>query len=100
MNALGESGTDTQALESTLRELLAPERLPDYIKSARYELSADQYGEPAVRVFLGITPETDIILSKDKMKLKAYSDFKHGLARKILQLESGYFPFIRLVEAA
>jgi hypothetical protein len=100
MNALGEPGTDTQALESTLRELLAPERLPGYIKSARYELSADQYGEPAVRIYLAITSETDQVLSKDKIQLKAYSAFKQSLARKILRLESGYFPFIRLVEAA
>jgi hypothetical protein len=100
MNTLDDSGTDTQALESTLRELLAPERLPSYIKSSRYELSADQYGEPAVRIYLAITSETDQLLSKDRAKLKAYSAFKQDLASRILRLESGYFPFIRLVEAA
>ena len=100
MNTIGDAGTDTQLLEGTLRELLAPERLPSYIKSARYELSTDQYGEPAVRIYLAITPETDQLLSKDKKKLKAYGAFTDDLSSRILKLESGYFPFIRLVEAA
>jgi hypothetical protein len=91
---------DTQELERHLRELLEPSRLPSYIESARYELGTDHIGEPAVRVFLAITPETDLLLSKDKVKLKAYSDFKNDLSSRILKLESGYFPFIRLVEAA
>jgi hypothetical protein len=91
---------DTQELERHLRELIAPSRLPGYIKSARYELGTDHIGEPAVRVFLAITPETDLLLSKDKVKLKAYSKFKDDLSSRILKLESGYFPFIRLVEAA
>lgn len=100
MNANGETATDTQELERHLRALLAPDRLPSYIKSARYELGTDHIGEPAVRVFLAITPETDVIFSNDKAKLKAYSDYKHDLSSRILKLESGYFPFIRLVEAA
>jgi hypothetical protein len=100
MNANGETGTDTQDLERYLDELLAPERLPGYIASARYELGTDHIGEPAVRIFLAITPETDVILSKDKAKLKEYSDYKSDLSSRILKLESGYFPFIRLVEAA
>lgn len=91
---------DTQELERHLSELLAPERLPSYIKSARYEIGTDHIGEPAVRIFLAITPETDLLLSNDKAKLKAYGDFKDGLSSRILKLESGYFPFIRLVEAA
>lgn len=91
---------DTQELERLLRELLVPDRLPDYIKSARYELSTDHYGDPMVRIYLTISPETDRILSKDKKKLKEYSAFKQDLASQILRLESGYFPFIRLVEAA
>ncbi len=100
MNANGEAAADTQELERHLSELLAPARLPSYIKSARYELGTDHTGEPAARIFLAITPETDVILSKDKAKLKAYSDYKLELRSRILQLESGYFPFIRLVEAA
>jgi hypothetical protein len=100
MNVQGEIGTDTQELEQHLRELLAPERLPSYIKSARYELGTDHIGEPAVRIFLAITPETDLLLSNDKAKLKAYGDFTDELGSTILKLESGYFPFIRLVEAA
>jgi hypothetical protein len=100
MNASGEAEVDTRELERHLRKLLAPSRLPSYIKSARYELGTDHIGEPAVRIFLAITPETDIVLSNDKAKLKAYSDFKRDLSSRILKLESGYFPFIRLVEAA
>jgi DNA primase large subunit len=100
MNTQEEAGMDKQELERLLRELLAANRLPSYIKSARYEFSTDQYGEPAVRIFLTITPETDEILSKDKTKLKDYSDYKQNLAGQILKLESGYFPFIRLVEAS
>ena|ERR1035438_8428986 len=100
MNAQEETWMDTQELERLLRELLAPARLPSYIKSARYELGTDHIGEPAVRIYLAITPETDIFLSKDKTKLKAYSDYKDDLSSRILKLESGYFPFVRLVEAA
>jgi len=100
MNAYGGIATDTQELERLLRKLLAPSRLPSYIKSARYELGTDHIGEPAVRVFLAITPETDVLLSNDKIKLKAYGDYKDDLSARILKLESGYFPFIRLVEAA
>jgi hypothetical protein len=100
MNAHGETATDTQELERLLRKLLAPSRLPSYINSARYELGTDHIGEPAVRVFLEITPETDVLLSKDKVKLKAYSDYKDELSSRILNIESGYFPYIRLVEAA
>lgn len=100
MNANEETAMETQELERHLRELLASDRLPAYIRSARYELGTDHIGEPAVRIFLAITPETDVILSKDKAKLKAYSDFKHDLSSRILKLDSGYFPFIRLVEAA
>jgi hypothetical protein len=100
MNASEEAGTDTQELEQHLRELLAPDRLPSYIKSARYELGTDHIGEPAVRIFLAITPETDVLLSNDKAKLKAYSEYSRDLSSRILKLESGYFPFVRLVEAA
>jgi hypothetical protein len=100
MNALGEPGTDTQALESTLRELLAPERLPDYIKFARYELGTDHTGEPAVRVFLGIEPKMLAILEKDKEQRGKYIEFSDDLSFKILRLESGYFPYIRMAEAA
>jgi hypothetical protein len=100
MNTQGEAVYDTQELERTLRELLAPERLPDYVLSARYELSTDQYGEPAVRIYLAISPESDQMLSNDKEKLEEYSLFKQDLARRILELDSGYFPFIRMVEAA
>jgi hypothetical protein len=91
---------DTEELERTLRELLAPERLPDYIQSARYELSTDQWGEPLVRIYLAITPETDETLFRNKQKLEAYSVYKQDLAKRIIRLESGYLPFIRLVEAA
>lgn len=90
----------TEELERTLRELLAPERLPDYIQSARYELSTYHYGDPLVRIYLTITQKTDEILSKNETKLKEYSEYKQELANQILRLESGYFPFIRLVEAA
>jgi hypothetical protein len=100
MNASEEAGTDTKELELHLRELLAPDRLPSYIKSARYELGTDHTGDPVVRIFLAISPETDVLLSNDKAKLKAYSDFSRDLSFRILKLESGYFPFVRLVEAA
>jgi len=100
MNTQQETGMDTRELERLLSELLAPERLPDYIKSARYELGTDHIGEPAVRIFLAITPETDIQLSKDTAKRKVYSDYMDDLTSRILKLESGYFPFVRLVEAA
>jgi len=100
MNASGETVMDTQELERRLQELLAPGQLPSYVTSARYELGTDHIGEPAVRIFLEITPETDLLLSRDKAKRKAYSDYQDDLGSKILKLESGYFPFIRLVEAA
>jgi hypothetical protein len=100
MNVPGDAVMDTQELERTLRELLAPDRLPDYIESARYELGTDHLGEPAVRIFLGISSQTDILLSKDKARRKLYSDFTDDLSSRILKLESGYFPFIRLVDAA
>jgi len=91
---------DTEELERVLRELLAPECLPAYIESARYELSTDQWGEPLVRIYLAITAETDEILYKNDKKLEEYSAYKQDLASRIIRLESGYFPFIRLVEAA
>ena len=61
-----QPASDTEELERTLRELLAPERLPDYIKSARYELSTDQWGEPLARIYLAITPETDKLFFKNR----------------------------------
>jgi len=89
MNANGETATDTEELERYLRELLAPDKLPSYVKSARYELGTDHIGEPAIRIFLAITPETDVILSKDKTKLKEYSKYADALSAQILKLESG-----------
>jgi hypothetical protein len=100
MNTIGDAGTDTQLLEGTLRELLAPERLPSYIKSARYELGTDHIGEPAVRIYLEIAPKFLAILEKDKVQRDEYSKFCDDLSFKILELESGYFPFIRMAEAA
>ncbi len=100
MNVQGETGMDTQELEEHLRELLAPERLPSYIKSARYELGTDHIGEPAVRIFLAIEPAVLTILENDKAKRDEYSRFSLDLSRKILRLGSGYFPFIRMAEAA
>ena len=100
MSALGESGTDTRELERTLQELLAANRLPPYIKSARYELGTDHIGEPAVRIFLAIESEMLLRMEKDKAQRDEYSKFSEDLAFKILNLESGYFPFIRMAEAA
>jgi len=91
---------DTQELERTLHELLAANRLPPYINSARYELGTDHIGEPAVRIFLEIAPETATRMEKDKALREEYNNFHTDLAFKILNLESGYFPFIRLAEAA
>jgi len=100
MNANGDTGTDTEELERHLQELLAPSRLPANVKSARYELGTDHIGEPAVRVFLEIEPKFLTILEKDKAQLDELGKFRQDLAFKILKLESGYFPFIRLAEAA
>lgn len=100
MSSIGEIGTDTRELERALRELLAPEQLPHYIKSARYELGTDHIGEPAVRIYLGIEPETSARMEKDKALRDEYSNFHTDLAFKIIDLQSGYFPFIRLAEAA
>jgi len=98
----GESQTamETKDLERHLRKLLAPSRLPRSIKSARYELGTDHIGEPAVRIFLEIDPEFAVILEKDKAQRDNLSNFRQDLTSKILELESGYFPFIRLAEAA
>ena len=89
MNANGETATGTEELERYLRELLAPSRLPSYVQSARYELGTDYIGEPAIRIFLAITPETEAILSKDKTKPKEYSKHADALSAQILKLESG-----------
>jgi len=90
----------TQELERALRELLATDHIPGWIKSARYELGTDHIGEPAVRIFLEIEPATATRMEKDKVLLDDYNNFHENLAFKILNLESGYFPFIRLAEAA
>jgi len=100
MNTQGETGMDTQELEQHLRELLAAKRLPSFIKSARYELGTDHIGEPAVRIYLEIEPEVATLLEKDKTQRDEYSEFCQNLTSKILRLESGYFPFIRMAEAA
>lgn len=91
---------DTQELERHLRELLAASRLPENVKSARYELGTDHTGEPAVRIYLEIVPEYLTILEKDKAQRDELGKFRQDLAFEILRLESGYFPFIRLAEAA
>lgn len=91
---------DTQELNRALHELLASDRLPSFIKSARYELGKDHIGEPAVRIFLMIEPELLTRMEKDKAQRDEYSKFSEDLAFKVLDLESGYFPFIRLAEAA
>ena len=100
MSAYGQTGSDTQELEQALRRFLAPDRLPPYIKSARYELGADHIGEPAVRIFLEIDPEAAAQLEKDQTELDKYSEYRQSLMDEILKLDSGYFPFIRLAEAA
>jgi hypothetical protein len=99
MNANRETVTDTQELERHLRELLAPSRLPANVKSARFELGTDHTGEPAVRIFLDIEPKFLAILEKDKAERDKLGKFRQDLTSKILELESGYFPFIRLAEA-
>ena len=91
---------DEQDFERHLRELLAPGQLPDYVKAARYELGTDHIGEPAVRIYIEIEPQFAITLEKDKEKRDEYSRFSQNLSSQILKLESGYFPFIRLAEAA
>ena len=91
---------DTQELEQRLRELLEPNRLPANVKSARYELGTDHIGEPAVRIFLEIEPRFLTVLEKDKAQRDELGKFRQDLTSKILELESGYFPFIRLAEAA
>ena len=100
MNANGETATDTQELERQLRKLLAPIRLPANVKSARYELGTDHTGEPAVRIFLDIEPEYLLVLENDKAKRDELSKYRQSLTNQILRLGSGYFPFIRLAEAA
>jgi hypothetical protein len=91
---------DAKELERHLRELLAPGRLPPNVKSARFELGTDHIGEPAVRIFLEIEPKNLTILEKEKAQRDELGRFHQDLAFKILRLESGYFPFIRLAEAA
>jgi hypothetical protein len=39
-------------------------------------------------------------MERDKALLEEYNRFHEDLAFKILNLRSGYFPFIRLAEAA
>lgn len=91
---------DTQELERHLREMLEPSRLPANVKSARFELGTDHIGEPAVRIFLEIEPEFLTVLEKDKAQRDELGKFRQELTSRILELESGYFPFIRLAEAA
>jgi hypothetical protein len=98
MSTPTQPATDTEELESALRQLLAKERLPDYIQSARYELSTDHYGDPMVRIYLDVTPENALILEKDKAKLSKYSEYKQRLRSQVLKLETDYFPLIRMVE--
>jgi len=91
---------DVQELERHLQQLLEPDRLPANIKSARFELGTDHIGEPAIRVYLEIEPDVLAILEKDKERRDELGRFRQDLASRILELESGYFPFIRLSEAA
>jgi hypothetical protein len=100
MNVQGETGMDTQELERHLSELLAPSKLPANVKSARFELGTDHTGDPAVRIFLEIEPKFLTILEKDKAQRDELSKYRQNLTNQILRLESGYFPFIRLAEAA
>ncbi|MGA7339381.1 MAG: hypothetical protein WBE72_24230 [Terracidiphilus sp.] len=100
MNGDSQTAMETQEFERHLRELLAPSRLPANVKSARYELGTDHIGEPAVKIYLEIEPEFAARLEKDKTLREGLSKFRQGLTSQILKLESGYFPFIRLAEAA
>jgi hypothetical protein len=90
MNGNANIAMETEEFERHLRELLAPNRLPANVKSARYELGTDHIGEP----------EFAALLEKDKKLRDELGKFREGLTSKILELESGYFPFIRLAEAA
>jgi hypothetical protein len=100
MNGDSQFAMETQEFERNLRELLAPSRLPANVKSARYELGTDHIGEPAVRIYLEIDSDFAAILEKDKASRDELGEFRQNLTSQILKLQSGYFPFIRLAEAA
>ncbi|MGB6687605.1 MAG: hypothetical protein WBE76_07160 [Terracidiphilus sp.] len=100
MSEQSQTASDTKRLEEVLRELLSPARLPLNVKSARYELGTDHIGEPAVRIYLEIESAVATALEKDKAQRDELSKFRQNLTKQILELESGYFPFIRLAEAA
>ena len=91
---------DEQEFEPKLRELLASLELPSSVSTTRYEIVIDHVGEPAVRVFLVLDPDFAANFDKEKLRRKELQQFSFELSSKILELESGYFPFVRLDEAA
>jgi hypothetical protein len=95
-----ENPMDEQEFEPKLRELLASLELPSSVSTTRYEIGIDHVGEPAVRVFLVLDPDFAANFDKEKLRRKELQQFSFELSSKILELESGYFPFVRLDEAA
>ena len=91
---------ETEKLKQVLDELLAPERLPSDVKSARFEFGTDHVGEPAIKIFLGIEPGATAALARDRSKRAELVRFRQNLTNQIVKLESEYFPSIRLGDAA
>jgi hypothetical protein len=100
MRGTTENPMAEQEFEGKLREVLASLQLPSSVSNPRYEIGTDHIGEPAVRVFLVLDPEFAANFNKEKDRREELAKFRFELSSKILELESGYFPFIRLDEAA
>jgi hypothetical protein len=95
-----ENPMDEQEFEPKLRDLLASLQLPSSVSTTRYEIGTDHIGEPAVRVFLLLTPNFVAHFNRETVRREELRQFSSDLSSKILELESGYFPFVRLDKAA
>jgi hypothetical protein len=99
MNSTGQAEVIPEVAERQIRDLLASTHPPSSIASIRFELGTDHVGDAAVRIFLIMDPVFAANFDNETSRREELGKFSSSLASNVLRLESGYFPYIRLIEA-
>jgi len=100
MNLAGQAEVSPEAAEKQIQDLLASVQVPNSVSEVRFELGTDHMGDPAVRIFLVMEPKFQAGFDRETKRREELRKFRADLASKVLKLNSGYFPFIRLPEAS
>ena len=87
-------------IERRIDEVLAATPRPDSVKAVRFDVGFDHAGDPAVRIYLEIDPYLAENLEKEEIQRNQLREYRQRIRSKIFELNSGYFPFIRLTAAA